>query len=86
MIVVNTYPTHTVSHLHGMTLSLLPALTCRDSMSKDFFKAIRCFMVEFQDLATYQASSNFTAMHLLDSTTGNGAARCVHMPQHTRLC
>ncbi|KAF6251417.1 hypothetical protein COO60DRAFT_619659 [Scenedesmus sp. NREL 46B-D3] len=57
-----------------------------DSMSKDLFKAIKCFMLEFQDLATYHASSNYTAMHLLDSIPKFGEPRCVHMPQRTRLC
>ncbi|WIA13604.1 hypothetical protein OEZ85_007170 [Tetradesmus obliquus] len=57
-----------------------------DSMSKDFFKALKCFMIEFQDLATYHASNNYTAMHLLDSIPGFGEPHCVHMPQRTRLC
>jgi hypothetical protein len=43
-------------------------------------------MVEFQDLVTYHASSNFTAMHYLDSIPGFGEPHCVHMPQRTRLC
>lgn len=55
-------------------------------MSKDLFKALRCFMVEFQDLKTYHASNNFTAMHHLQSIPGQGEPHCAHMPDNTRLC
>lgn len=59
---------------------------CSDSMSKDLFKALRCFMIEFTDLKTYHASNNFTAMHYLDSLPGFGEPHCMHMPHHTRIC
>jgi hypothetical protein len=62
------------------------SVPCSDSMSKDLYKAIKCFMFEFQDLTTYHASNNYTAMYLLDSIPGFGEPHCVHMPQRTRLC
>eukprot|EP00775_Hariotina_reticulata_P009622 gene9622-9783_t len=55
-------------------------------MSKDLYKALRCFMVEFHDLRTYHASNNYTAMHLLNAIPGYGEPHCIHMLEHTRLC
>lgn len=67
--------------------ALCPVLhTCSDSMSKDLYKALRCFLVEFQDLNTYTATNNFTAMHFLQAIPGKGEPRCVHMVDNTRLC
>jgi transcription initiation factor TFIID subunit TAF12 len=55
-------------------------------MAKDLFRALRCFMVEFQDLSTYHASNNVTAMHFLEALPGKGEPRCAHMLDNTRLC
>lgn len=55
-------------------------------MSKDMYKALKCFLIEFSDLRMYHATNNFTAMHLLDSVPGKGEPHCMHMPQKTRLC
>lgn len=55
-------------------------------MSKDLYKALRCFLVEFQDLNTYTATNNFTAMHHLQEIPGKGEPRCAHMKDNTRLC
>jgi hypothetical protein len=55
-------------------------------MSKDLFKALRCFMIEFQDLHTYHATNNATAMHFLEAIPGKGEPRCVHMLENARLC
>lgn len=61
-------------------------MTHRDSMAKDLFRALRCFMIEFQDLKTYHASSNATAMHFLQNIPGHGEPHCAHMYENTRLC
>jgi hypothetical protein len=55
-------------------------------MSKDLFKALRCFLIEFQDLNTYHATNNFSAMHLLEAMPGKGEPHCVHMLDNSRLC
>lgn len=55
-------------------------------MSKDLYKALRCFLVEFQDLNSFHATDNFTAMHFLQAIPGKGEPRCVHMLDNTRLC
>ena len=55
-------------------------------MSKDLFKALKCFMVEFYDLKQYHATSNYTAMHYLNDIPGVGEPHCLHMPDATRLC
>jgi hypothetical protein len=55
-------------------------------MAKDLFRALRCFMVEFQDLSTYHPSNNVSAMHFLEDLPGKGEPRCAHMLDNTRLC
>jgi hypothetical protein len=55
-------------------------------MSKDLYKALKCFMVEFTDLHSYHASTNFTAMHHLQTIPGYGEPHCVHMPDASRIC
>ncbi|KAF6252526.1 hypothetical protein COO60DRAFT_1552723, partial [Scenedesmus sp. NREL 46B-D3] len=68
-------------HLRGRTLWVIG-----DSMAKDLYRALRCFLIEFQDLHTYYASNNYTAMGLLDNIPGQGQPWCAHMMHDTRLC
>jgi hypothetical protein len=55
-------------------------------MAKDLYRALRCFLIEFQDLKTYYASNNYTAMSLLANIPGDGQPWCAHMMHDTRLC
>ncbi|WIA13627.1 hypothetical protein OEZ85_007191 [Tetradesmus obliquus] len=68
-------------YLRGRTLWVIG-----DSMAKDLYRALRCFLIEFQDLKTYHASNNYTAMSLLANIPGNGQPWCAHMMHDTRLC
>ncbi|KAF8060065.1 Zeaxanthin epoxidase [Scenedesmus sp. PABB004] len=69
------------AHLRGRTTWIVG-----DSMAKDLFRALRCFLLEFQDLRTHHASNNYTAMHALSAIPGDGQPWCAHMKQNTRLC
>lgn len=55
-------------------------------MAKDLYRALRCFLIEFQDLHTYYASNNYTAMSLLANIPWEGQPWCAHMLDGTRLC
>jgi hypothetical protein len=55
-------------------------------MAKDLYRALRCFLIEFQDLKTYHASNNYTAMSLLANIPGDGQPWCAHLMHDTRLC
>jgi hypothetical protein len=55
-------------------------------MAKDLYRALRCFLIEFQDLKTYHASNNYTAMSLLANIPGDGQPWCAHVLHDTRLC
>ena len=66
------------------TMGLL--FPCRDSMSEDFHRAMKCFMVEFHDQKHYQASTNYTAMHHLDNIRERGDPRCLHLLGNAKLC
>ena len=61
-------------------------VVCRDSMSKDLYKALKCFLVEFHDLGDYHATSNFTVMHHLHNLPHLGRPHCMHLPQNGRVC
>ena len=61
-------------------------LLCRDSMSQDLFRALKCFMLEFHDLKLYQASTNYVAMFHLDNIAGHGRPECLHLLGNARVC
>jgi hypothetical protein len=55
-------------------------------MSKDMYKALQCFMLEFWDLKQYCATDNATVLQYLVNMPGNGEPWCIHMPDNTRIC
>ena len=59
---------------------------CRDSIMKDVFTALSCFMLEFWDLQQYTPGDNATAIHLLEKLPGWGFPACIHLPEKTRIC
>ena len=58
-----------------------------DSISKDLYKALKCFLIEFWDLVQYEvASRNHTLLHHLETLPGYGEPRCIVLPQGGRVC
>lgn len=53
---------------------------------KGLFIALKCFMLEFWDLQQYAPTWNTTTLDYLDKLPRNAEAKCIHLPESTRIC
>lgn len=53
---------------------------------KGLYTALKCFMLEFWDLKQYGPTWNTTTLDYLSRLPRNAEARCIHMPDSTRIC
>jgi hypothetical protein len=53
---------------------------------KGLFIALKCFMLEFWDLKQYAPTWNTTTLDYLDKLPRNAEAKCIHLPEATRIC
>lgn len=53
---------------------------------KGLYTALKCFMLEFWDLNQYAPTWNTTTLDYLDRLPRNAEARCIHLPESTRIC
>lgn len=53
---------------------------------KGLFTALKCFMLEFWDLKQYAPTWNSTTLNYLDKLPRNAEAKCIHLPESTRIC
>lgn len=59
---------------------------CRDSQMKGLYTALKCFMLEFWDLQQYAPTWNSTALDYFNKLPRNAEAKCIHLPESTRIC
>jgi hypothetical protein len=77
--------------LHVPAASQLPSshhlrVLNSDSQMKGLYLALKCFMLEFWDLKQYAPTWNATTLDSLNKLPRNAEARCIHLPQATRIC
>jgi hypothetical protein len=53
---------------------------------KGLYTALKCFMLEFWDLQQYAPTWNTTTLDYLGKLPGNAEAKCIHLPDSTRIC
>lgn len=53
---------------------------------KGLYTALKCFMLEFWDLKQYAPTWNTTTLDYLDKLPRNAEAKCIHLPESTRIC
>jgi hypothetical protein len=53
---------------------------------KGLYTALKCFMLEFWDLQQYAPTWNSTILDYFNKLPRGGEARCIHLPEGTRIC
>jgi len=53
---------------------------------KGLYTALKCFMLEFWDLQQYSPTWNTTTIDYLNKLPRNAEAKCIHLPESTRIC